>query len=204
MIKVLLLVFDSVAAWERIALAQRKWVGILSGYLLPLLLLVSAVEGYGLMQWGKARGGLAHPRPFSFSEMLVFEIGQLVLSLLVVFVGAWLIKSLGETFHGRHNFNQAFTVAAYGLSPVILLRMLNAFPNVSPWVSWLIGIALTFSILYYGLPRVMKPDPSHAFGLYLTSSLLLLMLTGLARVLIVFYLQGKLVRLEELVARIVS
>ena len=64
----------------------------------------------------------------------LFEIAQLIASLTVVWIGAKLIKALGDTFHGRHSFDQTFTVTAYGLSPLFLLRLLNSFPSVSPWV----------------------------------------------------------------------
>ena len=43
-----------------------------------------------------------------------------------------MVKSIGETFHGRHTYTQAFTTVAYSLSPLFLLRLLDAFPGVSP------------------------------------------------------------------------
>lgn len=196
MIKALLLIFDTVPTWERIAASRRRWGAILVGYLLPLLLLAGAVEGSGLARWGKPRGNIPHLRPLSLTEVLVFEAVQLALSLITVFVAAKLIKSLGETFHGRHNFTQAFTVAAYGLSPLFLLRMLDAFPAVSPWLSWSIGLVLALAVLYHGLPRIMLPDPPHAFGLFLTSALLLILLTGLICFLTAWYLQGKFTALD--------
>ena len=207
MISALLLVFDPVKTWERIVLDNRSWVRIAAGYLFPLLLLVATMEGYGLINWGKARVGLSHTRVFSVPQTILFEIGQLILSFVIVLVSAWLIKSLGETFHGRHTFAQTFTVAAYGLSPVFTLRIFNAFQGVSqwvPWVCWGIGVVLTFSIIYHGLPMVMKPDPPHAFGLFLTSGLFLTMITGLACLLTAFYVQGKFTKLDHLIFRFLS
>ena len=112
---------------------------------------------------------------------MVVEAAQLVLSLAVVFVGANLVKSIGETFHGRHTYTQAFTAVAYSLSPLFLLRLFDAFTGISPWATWAIGIVLSIAVLYHGVPRMMEPDPSHAFGLYLMSALLLVLVTGLAR-----------------------
>ena len=56
MIKALLLIFDPIATWEGILRARRGMVSILVVYLLPLLLLTSACEGYGLVHWGKWQG----------------------------------------------------------------------------------------------------------------------------------------------------
>ena len=194
MIKALLLIFDPLATWEGIARARRGIGFILVVYLLPILIITSAGEGYGLVRWGRERGRVSevgHVENFSTNQAVIFEAGQFVLSLLVVFVGASMVKSIGETFHGRHTYQQSFTAVAYGLGPLILLRLLDALPMVNPWVSWSIGIILTVAVLYQGLPRMMEPDPSHALGLFFMTALLLILLTGLLRFLTFWYLIGR-------------
>ncbi|MFO1476260.1 MAG: Yip1 family protein [Verrucomicrobiota bacterium] len=198
MINALLVIFDSVPTWDRIAVARRRIPGILAGYLVPILVFVSAVEGYSLWRFGKARGDLSRVQGMPLQHVIAFEISQFVLSLLTVFIAAKLIKALGETFHGRHTFVEAFTVAAYGLGPLFILRIFNALPPVSPWLTWGVGIVLCISTLYHGLPRVMRPDPPHAFGLYLVTSILLILITGLACFLTAWYLDGRFGRLNEL------
>lgn len=201
MIKALLLIFSAPATWLRIGQLPRKWGVVLATYVLPMLLLVGAAEGYGLMHWGKARGPFASLERFSWAFVAAFEVVQLVLSLAVVLVTARMIKSLGETFHERHSFSQTFTVAAYGLSPYFLLRLLDAFPGISPWVIWLIGILLSISVLYSGIPLIMRPDPPHAFGLFLMTSMFVLFITGLLRFMTTWYLLGKFTRLDELIQK---
>jgi hypothetical protein len=201
MISALLLIFNPVPTWERIAAARRKWVSVFLGHLLPLLVLSCMVEGFGLAHWGKPYGRPSHLRSFPLMQALVFEIAELVLSLGIVFLGARLIKSLGETFHGRHSFTQTFTATAYGLSPLFLIRMLDALPWASPWLTWSVGIILSAAVLYHGLPRLMLPDPPHALGLYLMSALLLVMVTGILCFLKAWYLQGRFVRLDALISR---
>jgi hypothetical protein len=200
MIRTLLLIFDPIPTWERIVRAQRSLLFILVVYLLPLLVLTSAWEAYGLVHWGKIQGTVPRLKRFSVGEAAGFEAAQFGLSLAVVFICAKLVKSLGQTFHGRHTYTQAFTAVAYGLGPVFLLRLLDAFSGVSPWVSWSIGIILSIAVLYHGLPQVMQPDPPHAFGLYLMSSLLLVLISGLVRFLTAWYLQGRFARLEALIS----
>ena len=56
MIKALLLIFEPIATWEGIFRARRSLRFILALYLLPLLLVTSAAEGYGLVHWGKWQG----------------------------------------------------------------------------------------------------------------------------------------------------
>lgn len=190
MIKALFLIFQP-ATWERVAQARRGVGFILARYLLPLLLVLSVVEGGGLMRWGKWQSGVGVIRKLTAAEAILYETAQLLLTLAVVFVCAHLIKILGETFHDRHAYTQAFTVVAYTLCPMFLLRLLDVFPTMNPWIPWVVGITLSIWIFYQGLPRVMKPDPSHAFELYVISSMVLLATTGLVRTLTALYLRGQ-------------
>ena len=203
MFKALLLIFDPTATWEKVFLARRGMVFILALYLVPLLLITSAGEAYGLIHWGKQRGEvseLAHVKAFPPGETLIFESAQFLLSLVVVLAGAKMLKSIGETFHGRHTYTQAFTAVAYGLSPLFLFRLLDAFSSVNPWVTWSVGIILSIAVLYHGVPRMMEPDPSHAFGLFLMSSLLLVLITGMVRFVTWWYLAGKSSKVDAFIS----
>ncbi|HET7626528.1 MAG TPA: Yip1 family protein [Verrucomicrobiae bacterium] len=204
MIKALFLIFLPAPTWEQIAGVRRNWITILSGYFLPFLIIVSAVEGYGLAFWGKSRGKMPQYVRFPLSQVVVFEIGRVLITLAVLFVLAWVIRSLGDTFHGRHTFRQSFTVAAFGLGPLLLMRVFVALPPVSPWFAWAVGIFLSAATLYHGIPRVMEPDPPHAFGLYLMSVLLLIIISGLPCFVTAWYLQGKFPGLENAVANLAA
>jgi len=207
MIKAFLLVLDPAATWDRIVLAKRNWPVIFLGYLLPLWLIGAVAEGYGLVHWGKPHGVVSLVKTFPNSAAVLFEIIQLLLFSLVVLAGAKVIKALGETFHGRNNFNQTFTTVAYGLSTVFAMHIFDMFPGVSGWLywaTWVVGILMMMSILYHGIPKVMLPDPPHAFGLYLTSTVLLTMISGLVRFLTFCYLEGKFGKLDALMAKIAA
>lgn len=196
MIKALLLIFTPMKAWDRIIPAQRGTFFILTTFLLPLLALTSLAEGYGLVHWGERQKDVNFIRLFSAKEALVYEAAQLVLSVGIIFVGAKIIKSLGETFHGRHTFRQAFTAVAYGLSPLFTLRLMDAFV-INPWIAWTVGMLISAMALYHGVPRTLQPDPAHAFGLYLVSMFLLAIASGLVRFVTAWYLEGKFKTLES-------
>jgi hypothetical protein len=57
MIKALLLIFRPVQTWGGIDAANRSIGYVLCVHLLPLLLLTSLAEGYGLMTWGRETKG---------------------------------------------------------------------------------------------------------------------------------------------------
>jgi hypothetical protein len=190
MIKVFFLIFEPAVAWEKIALAGRGFVFILATNLLPLLLLVTAVEGWGLKTWGKWQPPYQKFREFTPHEIIGFEAVQFVLVLAAVLVSALLILRVSQTFHQRQNYLQAFTVTVYGISPLLFVRLLDAAPTMNPVVTWLIGVILSIWILYQGLPRVLMPDPTHAFGLYISSALVIVLTTGLTRLITAMYLLG--------------
>ncbi|MGO8837491.1 MAG: YIP1 family protein [Limisphaerales bacterium] len=200
MIKALFLIFKPAAAWERILQTQRSLGSLVAFYLLPMMLLVAAVEGFGLVEWGKPQAFVHRIHAFSIDKAIVFEALRLLGMLVIVVVCAILIKIFGETFRGRHTYQQTFTLVIYGLSPLFLLRLLDAAPVISPWVTWAAGIMLCTEVLYQGVPRVMEPDPPNAFGLYFMSSLVLVATTGLERFVTAWYLAGRMRPIHEIFA----
>src|ERR1043166_2601372 len=197
MLNALLLIFAPHRTWERIADSRRGIFYILITYLLPIMVLTSFCEGYGLLTWAKWQGEPSHIRKLSSGESVVFEAAQFLATLLVIVINASLAKSVGSTFHGRHTFIQGFTAVSYGLMPLFLCRLLNAFADVNPWLSWAIGILLSIALLYNGVPISMDPDPAHAFGLYMITSLMVFMTTGMLELLTAFYLHGNFPKLEH-------
>ena len=136
--------------------------------------------------------------------MVIYETAQSLLTLLVIVVCSVLIKILGETFHGRYTCQQTFTVVIYGLSPMFLLRLLDAAPAVVPWATWGIGIVLSIKVLHQGIWFIMQPAPPNAFALYFMSSLLLVAGTGLVRFVTAWYLAGRIPAAENFVSHLAA
>jgi len=204
MLNALLLIFAPARTWERIVDSGRGVFYIFITYLLPIMLLTSFGEGFGLVHWGKWQGDPPHLRKLSAGESVVFEAGQSIATLLIIAINAALAKSVGSTFHGRHTFRQGFTAVSYGLTPLFLCRVLNGFSDVNPWLSWSIGILLSVALLYHGVPLVMEPDPAHAFGLYTITSLMVFMTTGMLELITAFYLHGKFPKLEHAITSLAA
>jgi len=199
-IKALFLISDPVAAWDRVVQSGRSLMWVLFFYLLPMMLVVAAAEGFGLVEWGKRNAAIGLVRKFSAGEAAVYELAQSLLMVMAIVACAHFLKMLGNNDRRGVTYRQTFTVVIYGLSPLFLLRLLDAVPAISPWIIWGLGIALSISILYHGIPRVMEPDPTDAFGLYFISSLVLVAATGLERFITVWYLEGRMRSLDDIFA----
>ncbi len=190
MIKVFFLIFEPGVAWERIAQARRSIAFIFAVHLLPMIILATAVEGWGLSRWGKWQPQFQKFKEFTLGNIITFEVIQAVLFLAMVLVSAMVLRIISQTFEIRRTYRQSFTTMAYGFSPLFLMRLLDAAPMMSPWVPWALGLMLMIWILYQGIPRVMQPDPTHAFGLYLSTIIVVILTSGVARTLTALYLLG--------------
>jgi len=185
MIKVFFLIFEPNVAWEKIAQARRGYFLITVAHLLPLILVGTALEAWGLHKNGKWQPWLQFYKHFSTQEII-----QFVLLFAVVIASAVLIYKISQTFQDRLTFLQAYTTAAYGFSPLLLLHFVDASADIPPYVTWLVGLGLVIWILYQGIPRVMQPDPTHAFGVYLSATIVVVLTSGLARLITAMYLLG--------------
>ena len=132
MIKVFFLIFEPGAAWEKIAQARRGIFFITVVHLLPLLLLVTAVESWGLQTHGKWQPKFQRLRDFSTTEIINYETIQFIALLAMVFICAALVFKISRTFQERQNFLPAFTAVAYGFSPMFLLRLPGCHADHAP------------------------------------------------------------------------
>jgi hypothetical protein len=195
MIKALLLILDPENTWGKIEQSPHSVLSVFFTYLLPLLLLGTAVETWGMMKLGYDEGEIVQRHVKLDQDLAVRYAGaQIGLGLLTAFVGAALFKKVSQGFHRRHTYREAFATIGYSLGPIYLARMLDALPFFNTWMCWGLGALLSVSILYRGIPRMMRPDPSSALGLYLMCSFLLLVLTGIAHYVAQLVLQGKLLK----------
>ena len=110
----------------------------------------------------------------------------------------------GETFRKRNTYWQALTLAAFGLSPLFLLRLADAMPYMTPWLTWGVGIVLSLEVVYQGVPTVMEPDPPNAIGLFFMIALVLLALTGLERFITYWYLTGHARPIEAFISSLAA
>ena len=182
MIKALLLILAPAGTWERIARSRRSIPFALFIYLVPTMALSLLIELAGhnyLAPRFAAQGVKVLPHDIALKYAAIEFSAGLLAAILI----APLIKVCSETFHNRTSFTQCFAVVAYALGPFYLFHIFNAIPVLSPWIPFGVGIFFSVSTLYHAIPQVLKPDPPHAFGLFLMSAFVLTMLSLIARII---------------------
>ena len=102
MLKALLLIFDPANSWEKIETAKPSVAHVFFTYVLPIMLLSFAVEGWLLTQLGAQRGRIEERVVHVSRDVIIrYEVTQFVLGLVVVFVGSFLLQKLSQGFHRR-------------------------------------------------------------------------------------------------------
>lgn len=203
MIKAILLIFRPVQTWNNISVANRSIAYIFCLHLLPVILLTSAAEGYGLTHWGKTHNiGSKFVKIYSPAEAVVIETIISLTFIGLVFLGAAAARSYSSTFHRRSTYKQAFTAIAYGLAPLFSLRLIFLSDAMLSCIPWAIGLVLAIGAIYTGLPCMLKPDPPHAFGLYVMTSLTLSVIFGLWQLVTWQFFVGRFPGLEKIIANL--
>lgn len=191
MIKALLLICAPVYTWDRIARARRGIFFVLLFFLIPTIVLSVAGEIAGRNYFLQGDVMLQN-KIISKQRILPYGVSELGAGLLAVFVAAQLLKTLSVTFHNRNTYSQCFVVMAYTVGPFYLLHLLDVIPELNPWISFAAGSLFSFGTLYNAVPKVLKPDPPHAFGLFLMGGFTLTMLHALCRLFTLQVLDGRI------------
>lgn len=192
MVRALLLIFDPANTWEKIETTKHPIYRVFLLYLLPIMIVSFAIEGWLIMQFGVERARFVERTVRVPQDVIIrYEIVQLVLGLIIAFGGAATFRMIAQSFHRRHSYTECFATLGYSLGPYFLLRILDGWPALITWIPFAIGVLLALSVLYRGIPRLMKPDPSNALGVYLLCSMLLIVVTALAHFIATLVLAEK-------------
>ncbi len=191
MIKALLLIFAPAYTWERIARARRNLFFVLFLFLIPTVAISVAAEVH-VRNYYELHSTALNARPLTIEQEIRLGAVEAGAWLVVVFVGAFALKMLSETFHNRNTYAQCFTAIAYASAPFYLFHLLDLIPGTNLWISVAVGMFFTFSALYYAVPIYLKPDPPHAFGLFLTGGIMLTLLNVIARLFMLAVIEGRI------------
>lgn len=194
MLRALNLVFNPDKEWEKMALSPPHILVVMLLSILPLILVTLGVEAYGLYRFGESMGNIEKLQAVPLIRILKYAGFYGAFSLVVILSGAWLLKSIGESFNLVAGYGGCLTLMAFGYSPIFLLRMADAIPGVSTWICWAIGAILSLRILYHGVAHWLKPEQTKGFGIFLVSLIYTMVLSGLVHFASVQVLRGKLLK----------
>jgi len=193
MLRALNLLFSPEAEWQKAALKPPNMMFVLLVSILPLMIVTLGVEGFSLIRYGEVFRDLA-PRAISQERAIKYEVFFGLASLVVIFLGAKLLQNVSRSFNLFASYSLCFILIAFGYTPIFLVRVLDAMPQINTWICWTVGIALSFRILYHGVALWMKPEQTKGFGLFLVSFVYILVLSALVHFASIQVLQGRFLK----------
>ncbi len=177
--------------WEAIRQESESVTRLYAGHIL-LLALIPAVAGfYGTTQVGWQIGDGQITR-LSISSGLQLSALFYVAMLAGIFVLGKFIDFFAATYDAVERIPRGVALAAYTATPVFLIGVIAAYPNI--WVNMLAGLvaaAYAVYLLYEGLPILMKIPEERGF-MFATAVLTvgLVMLVALLAISVVIWSMG--------------
>lgn len=146
--------------WQIIAGETTSIAELYKNYIILLAAIgpVASFIGMSIVGVGLPVGGSYR---VSITTGIVSAIVQYILTLVGVYVLAFIIDALAPTFAGQKNIDQAFKLAAYSYTPGWLVGIFALIPALgSLGILGLYGLYL----LYVGLPVLMKSPKEKSPG----------------------------------------
>jgi hypothetical protein len=177
--------------WEAIRQESESVTRLYAGHIL-LLALIPAVAGfYGTTQVGWQIGDGQITR-LSTASALQLSALFYVAMLAGIFVLGKFIDFFAATYDAVERIPRGVALAAYTATPVFLIGVIAAYPNI--WVNMLAGLvaaAYAVYLLYEGLPILMKIPEERGF-MFATAVLTvgLVMLVALLAISVVIWSMG--------------
>jgi hypothetical protein len=99
---------------------------------------------------------------------VIFAVAQYVLTLVGVYVIAFIVDALAPSFGGEKNQVQALKLVAYGYTAAWVAGVLNIIPLLGALASLVGGIYSLYTI-YLGLPKLMKNPADKTVGYFIVT-----------------------------------
>jgi hypothetical protein len=143
------------AEWAAIDAEPLNLSELLVGYVLPLAAIgpIASIIGWSAFGFG----GFFR---LSIGTLISHAIVAFILTIVGVFVCAWVINALAPTFGATQSMPQAIKVAAYSSTAAWLAAIFNIYPALA--ILALVGALYSLYLFFVGLPMLMKAPADKA------------------------------------------
>ena len=137
--------------WDIIAAEPSSIQSIFMGYVVPLAAIGPICRAIGMSVFGVGAFGFSYHTPWLWS--IITAVVSYVLSLVMVYVMAFIIDALAPNFDGQKSMLNAFKLSAYSATAGYLAGVFGLIPMLG-----FLGLIAIYGIyiFYIGLPKLMK------------------------------------------------
>ena len=141
--------------WDTIQQEQQSNMDVLIKFLIPLVLIpvICSFIGYGLI--GRKYAFIGHVGSVSLG--IRYAVMMVLNMLIGIYLTAFVIDLLANSFGATKNFNNALRLVAYSYTPAMVAGIFYIFPSLSVLV--MLASLYGLYIMYLGIKPMMKaPD----------------------------------------------
>jgi hypothetical protein len=145
--------------WDAIANEPADVQGTYMNYVGPLIVASALAGAIGISVFGISLpfgGTFRIPAMTALSSAIL----QIILSLIMVYVLAFVINALAPQFGGTQDTGQAFKLAAFSPTAAWVANLLSIIPALG--IIAILGSLYSLYLLFVGLPKLMKPAEDKA------------------------------------------
>lgn len=161
--------------WEVIDKETTEVPQLITGYLLLLALIPAIASLFGYWIVGYKVPFMGHV-PGSFALGFRYAVMAFVTPVISVFITAFVINALAESFGSVKDFRRAMQLVVYSYTATLLAGIFNLIPSLGI-IAFLAGLYSLY-LLYTGLQPIMK-TPGEKVTSYFIVSLLVMIVAGM-------------------------
>ena len=166
--------------WESLFEEPPSALKVFFIFFLPILILSIAVEsaGWYFLQISASFTNQAPQSMAVFEAQIIRWQGiQLSLTMALLFFIPQILRWVSESFGVRLLYKDAFLFSLYAIVPLIMFRIPDALPWINTWICWTAGLLVSFRFLYHGAPYLLQRKLAGAFGFFMVTFLVFIVLT---------------------------
>jgi hypothetical protein len=173
MLNAVLVVIRPEIGWARVARREENFLVVALIEWMLLALVTMGFESWGMIELGAGKNSIGGAYNLSLVRILNYQIVYLLLFSLFVCVASVLIYFSVKKDIIQCGFYYLAGVVVYLSSPVLVMKILDAFPGVNTWVCFMMAMVLIVVSTYAAIPKILFPNVSDGFSIFILISLIL-------------------------------
>jgi hypothetical protein len=172
--RIKLLFTDPKGCWAQIAAENNTPMELVKKLILPLAVLGAISMFLALSMFGVTAHDLGVMFPGT-GALLVLSIVQVILSVLRLFVAAFVLQKVAPLFGGSSSFNSAFSLVAHSSVPGLLAGVVLIFPLLAVPLAFILAVFGLY-LFYTGIPTMIQIPTEKRVGFIVTAIIAMILL----------------------------
>jgi hypothetical protein len=156
-----LVILSPKECWQKIATESTAPSELVRTMVAPLVILGIVLSVVGLQLFGINMGPLGTWRPPLFQH-LFSQVGLGIVSIVMLFVSAFIVQKLAGFFQGETTNEKAFSLITHALLPMLVGNLLAVYPLLG--IFGLVFMVISVIALYHGASVMTSVAPNKALG----------------------------------------